>query len=448
MPIIRCLGLSKCYRTYVRPADRLLDGFRSFRTSFLGSKTRLVGREFWALRKVSFEVARGESVGIIGRNGSGKSTLLQLIAGILSPTEGTVHTRGSISALLELGAGFNPEFTGVENARLNAALLGLSAEEIEARLPSILEFAEIGEHVTQPVKTYSSGMYVRLAFSVMAHTSPGLLIVDEALAVGDAAFQAKCIAWIRSYLASGGSLLLVSHDVATVRALCNRAIYLEHGQVKAIGPAGDVTDQYLRDVHQSLNAALQAVQPAGCLGRDSAVSTVEENEAEFAAKCETFAAQWIKQSFGTGEARIRLVELFDEGGRSSDHFEFDAPMRLRIHVECLKACSASINYKIRDRNLVAVAGADFLIVEHGLLDMEPNRFYRVEYKTRLPLRAGDYSLRLSISYPIEKHAQAVFLDIVEVALPFKVLPSPLGHIYTQTYLPNSVSVHAIEATPG
>lgn len=445
MPIVRCAHLSKSYRTYARPADRLLDGFRSLSTSWLGRDARLIGHEFWALRDVTFDVNPGESVGIIGRNGSGKSTLLQLISGTLNPTEGTVHTRGSISALLELGAGFNPEFTGVENARLNASLLGLSVKEIEARLPSILEFAEIGDHVALPVKTYSSGMYVRLAFSVMAHTSPELLIIDEALAVGDAAFQAKCMAWIRSYKASGGSLLFVSHDVASVRALCDRAIYLEHGQVKAMGAAGEVTDQYLRDVHQTLNATLHADQPITQFRHNSVASATEENDGEFTEKCENFAAQWIKQPIGTGEARVRLVELLDEEGQSLNHFAFDAPVRVRIHVECLQACSASINYKIRDRTLVAVAGADFLIAEHGLLDMEPGQFYRVEYKTRLPLQAGDYSLRLSISIPIEKHAQAVFLDIVEVALPFKVLPSPLGHIYTQAYLPNSVSVRTIAA---
>lgn len=446
MPIVHCARLSKSYRIYTRPVDRLLDGFRSLWARWFGCDARLTRNDFFALRDVSFDVNPGESVGIIGRNGSGKSTLLQLITGTLEPSEGTVHTRGRISALLELGAGFNPEFTGVENARLNALLLGLSHEEVEARLPSIMEFAEIGDHIALPVKTYSSGMYVRLAFSVMAHTSPELLIVDEALAVGDAAFQAKCMTWIRSYKASGGSLLFVSHDIASVRALCDRVIYLEHGQVKAIGPTGEVTDHYLRDIHQILNVALGDNQPNANLCRNTVTNVLEESNAEFAAKCESFAAEWIKHPLGTGEARIRLVELLDEDGQSLNHFAFNASVRVRIYVECLQACSASVNYKIRDRTLVAVAGADFLITEHGLLDMEPGQYYLVEYSTRLPLMAGDYSLRLSISIPIEKHAQAIFLDIVEVALPFKVLPSPLGHIYTQTYLPNSISINTMVAS--
>lgn len=444
MPIVSCVRLSKCYRTYTRPADRLLDGLRALRQNWLGHEASLCGGEFWALRDVTFDVAPGESVAIIGRNGSGKSTLLQLITGTLNPTQGEVRTRGRIAALLELGAGFNPEFSGVENVRLNAALLGLSPEEIETRLPSILDFAELGDHITQPVKTYSSGMYVRLAFSVVAHTTPELMIVDEALAVGDAAFQAKCMAWIRRYKAGGGSLLFVSHDVASVRALCDRAIYLEHGRVKAIGPAGQVTDHYLRDIHQALNLALEVPDSGAAHPQEIRAISNEETNGDFSGKCNNFSDKWIKKPFGSGEARVRLAELVNENGLALDCVEFDEPVCVRIYVECLRACTASINYKIRDRNLVAVAGADFLIAEHALLNMEPSRFYKVEYKTRLPLQAGDYSLRFSISLPIEKHAQAIFLDIVEVALLFKVLPSPLGHIYTQTYLTNSVTVDALD----
>ena len=443
MPVASCVRLSKCYRIYARPADRLLDNFRSLWQGWRGREAQLAGGEFWALRDVSFDIAAGEAVAIIGRNGSGKSTLLQLISGTLNPTEGDVRTRGRISALLELGAGFNPEFSGVENARLNASLLGLSPEEIEARLQSILDFAEIGDYITQPVKTYSSGMYVRLAFSVVAHTTPELLIIDEALAVGDAAFQVKCVAWIRNFKAGGGSLLFVSHDVASVRSLCDRAVYLEHGRVKGIGPAGQVTDQYLRDIHESLNFALHAAKPAPHQLLEIHTESTTETDDDLAAKCKTFAEKWINTPFGSGEARIRFVELLDEHGLTCDCFEFNAQLCVRIYIECLQPCAASVNYKIRDRHLVAVAGADFLISEQELLNMEPGRFYRVEYKTRLPLQAGDYSLRLSISIPIDKHAQAIFLDIVEVALLFKVLPSPLGHIYTQTYLPNSVAVHAV-----
>ncbi|MES2877606.1 MAG: ABC transporter ATP-binding protein [Pseudomonadota bacterium] len=414
------------------------------RKNWLGSDVQLSGNEFWALQDVTFDIALGEAVAIIGRNGSGKSTLLQLIVGTLSPSEGRIRTKGRISALLELGAGFNPEFSGIENVRLNATLLGLSPEEIETQLPFILDFAEIGDYITQPVKTYSSGMYVRLAFSVVAHSKPELLIIDEALAVGDVAFQAKCMTWIRRYKAQGGSLLFVSHDVASVRTLCDRAIYLEHGQIKAIGPAGLVSDQYLRDIHQALNRTLQAPDSAPNYLKEIGSREIRSSDESFSRKCKFFAEKWANKPFGTGEARVRLAELFNAQGLTSDCFEFNELVCVQIYVECLQACTASINYKIRDRHQVAVAGADFLIVEHELLNMEASRFYQVEYKTHLPLQAGDYSLRLSISIPIEKHAQAIFLDIVEVALLFKVLPSPLGHIYTHTYLTNSVKVHSLQ----
>lgn len=216
--VIKVENLSKCYQIYDKPRDRLLQMLSQGRKKYY--------REFWALDKVSFEVSRGETVGIIGKNGSGKSTLLQLICGTLNPTSGSIKTNGKIAALLELGAGFNPEFTGKENVFLSASLYGLAQNEIQAKLPSITKFADIGEHFDQPVKTYSSGMYVRLAFSVIAHVDADVLVVDEALAVGDLFFQQKCMRFLHEFKARGGSLIFVSHDTAAVSALCERAILL------------------------------------------------------------------------------------------------------------------------------------------------------------------------------------------------------------------------------
>lgn len=200
--------------------------------------------EFWALKSASFEVKAGETVGIIGSNGSGKSTLLQMLCGTLNPSSGEISVRGRVAALLELGAGFNPEFTGKENVYLNAAILGLTLEEIDASYAAIEEFAEIGEFINQPVKTYSSGMYVRLAFSVAVHTKPSILVVDEALSVGDARFQAKCLDRIKQMKDSGVSILFVSHDVAAVRTLCDRALWLDKGCVRALGDVFPVTALY------------------------------------------------------------------------------------------------------------------------------------------------------------------------------------------------------------
>ncbi|MEP9317184.1 ABC transporter ATP-binding protein [Pseudomonas sp. LABIM340] len=434
--LIRCSALSKSFRQYSKPSDRLLDDLSHAWPRWLGGRPRNSANEFHALRGIDLTLNAGEAVAIIGRNGSGKSTLLQLIAGTLSPGSGTVQVRGRVCAMLELGVGFNPEFTGVENVRLYAAVLGMSGEEIEQRLPSIIAFAEIGDFVDQPVKTYSSGMYVRLAFAVLAHSDPELLIVDEALSVGDAAFQAKCMHWFRGFQEAGGSLLLVSHDVSTVRAICSRAIYLESGRIKAEGPCGEVTDLYLHDIHQTQNQVL--AQPAAY--SEGTAPNCQVTDAAYLARCQAFEQRWISRRQGTGDSRVRLVELLNASGEPSELFQFDAPAIIRIHVECLRSTAVSVNYKVRDRHLVSVIGADFLIAEQPLLTMQPGEIHCIEYRTRLPLMHGDYSLRLSITEPVDKHAQAVFHDIVEVALPFKVLPADRGWIYTQSYLPNQVSV--------
>jgi lipopolysaccharide transport system ATP-binding protein len=441
--LVRCEQVGKCYRLYRRPADRLNEDLRAIGARLLGRKFQPHVREHWALRQVSFEVGAGETVAVIGRNGSGKSTLLQTIAGTLTPTEGTVSVRGRVSALLELGVGFHPEFSGLDNIRLTAAVLGFPPDALAARLDSIVAFADIGQYIHLPVKTYSSGMSVRLAFSIAIHSEPELLIVDEVLAVGDIAFQAKCMARIRGFQQSGGSLLFVSHDVAAVRALCHRAIYLDRGRVTSIGPTGEIVDRYLRDLYQGQDGSMQT--PAGSFGGrvERQAMAAPAGVVPLTERFNAFSANCTKGDQGTGEAHVRLVEMLDEAGRLVEMAEFDAAVKIRIWVECIRACTVSINYKIRNRHLVPVAGADFLISGRPLLAMESGGLYFVEYATRLPLMDGAYSLRLSITKPIDKHAQAIFIDIVEVAAPFRILPSPLGKIYTNVYLPNTVSVREL-----
>jgi lipopolysaccharide transport system ATP-binding protein len=237
MPVaLRVDNVSKQYRTYARPGDRLKETL---------SRGRLRRhKEFWALRDVSFELEKGSTVGVIGQNGCGKSTLLQIVAGTLEPTHGSVSHDGRVAALLELGAGFDPEFTGVENVYMNASLLGLSRRETDRLFPSIERFAEIGEFLFQPVKTYSSGMYVRLAFAIAASVEPEILLVDEALAVGDAIFQHRCLRRIQELQERGTTVLFVSHDLAAVRALCSRAILLKAGSLVADGKPVDVLNRY------------------------------------------------------------------------------------------------------------------------------------------------------------------------------------------------------------
>lgn len=231
-------NVSKCFHVYERPVDRLLQGL-------FGRRRRLF-REFWALRDVSLEVFPGETVGIAGKNGSGKSTLLQIIAGTMQPTAGQVRVNGRVAALLELGSGFSPDFTGRENIRLNGTILGLRSEEVEQRMPQIEAFAELGDFVDQPVRTYSSGMYMRLAFSVAIHTRPDILIIDEALAVGDEAFQRKCFAKIEELKQNGATILFVSHSASSVTQLCDRAILLDRGARILTGKPKKVVAAYQR----------------------------------------------------------------------------------------------------------------------------------------------------------------------------------------------------------
>jgi ABC-type polysaccharide/polyol phosphate transport system ATPase subunit len=251
-PAIFVQGVSKAYRIWDNPAARLtaplLEAVAGVLPGATANWTRRKAskryRDFWALKDISFELNRGEAVGIIGRNGSGKSTLLQIIAGTLQPTEGNVQVNGRVAALLELGSGFNPEFTGRENVHLSASVLGLTRAEIDARFNDITAFADIGDFIDQPVKTYSSGMMVRLAFAVNTCVDPDILIVDEALSVGDAPFQAKCFRRLRQLIDKGVSLLFVSHDIGTVRSICSRALWLKGGRVEMWGEAKEVAREY------------------------------------------------------------------------------------------------------------------------------------------------------------------------------------------------------------
>lgn len=249
---IKVENLSKCYQIYDKPHQRLLQGF-------FGSKKQHY-KEFWALKDISFEIKKGETVGIIGRNGSGKSTLLQIICGTLMPTGGTVETYGRIAALLELGSGFNPEFTGRENVYLNAAILGLTQQEIDSRYEAIEHFADIGAFIDQPVKIFSSGMVVRLAFATAIHVEPDILVVDEALAVGDTAFQQKCLSRIRHMQREGVSILLVTHSSNTLIEYCDRGIFLKHGELIIDGPCRDVVKIYSNDLVEDEGGAIQALE--------------------------------------------------------------------------------------------------------------------------------------------------------------------------------------------
>jgi lipopolysaccharide transport system ATP-binding protein len=252
---LKANNISKCYHVYDQPLDRLKQYIMPALHRYRITPNSNYYREFWALKELSLEIAKGEAVGIIGRNGSGKSTLLQLICGTLTPTTGSIEVSGVISALLELGSGFNPEFTGRQNVFMNASLLGLTNRQITEKFNDIIEFADIGSFINEPIKSYSSGMMVRLAFAVAINIEPEILVIDEALAVGDAAFQRKCIRKIEELKNNGTTLLFVSHDIETIKRLCSRAIYLNKGDLIEFGEAKDVCISYEKDLFGGFNLA-------------------------------------------------------------------------------------------------------------------------------------------------------------------------------------------------
>jgi lipopolysaccharide transport system ATP-binding protein len=273
---IKVENLSKCYQIYDQPRDRLKQYILPRFQVALGQQPKQYFREFWALRDVSFEVKKGETVGIIGRNGSGKSTLLQMICGTLNPTCGGILTHGRIAALLELGSGFNPEFTGRENVYMNAAVLGLGKAEIEARFDDIAAFADIGEFIERPVKTYSSGMNVRLAFAVQAMVDPDIFIVDEALAVGDEKFQRKCFARLEVLKSEGTSILFVSHSSGSIVELCQKTLMLDHGRRLMFGPAAEAIRAYQKLLYASSDTQERLVREL--LAEQSLSDSVDEQK--------------------------------------------------------------------------------------------------------------------------------------------------------------------------
>jgi lipopolysaccharide transport system ATP-binding protein len=305
---LRIEKVSKQYRIYERPGDRLKE-----------SLTRGLLRrhkEFWALRDVNFEIESGTTVGIVGPNGCGKSTLLQIISGTLAPTHGDVWHDGRIAALLELGAGFDPEFTGVENVFMNASLLGLTRRETETLFPAIERFAEIGPFLYQPVKTYSSGMYVRLAFAIAASVEPDILIIDEALAVGDAVFQHRCLRRINELHERGATVLFVSHDAAAVRALCSRAVLLRAGSVIADGKPADVLNLYQKIIME----------------REQAYEAESSTQSSTPPPDETLAPLSYAYRHGDGSAEIMGAELTDAAPARVEIVESGEPLTLRTVV--------------------------------------------------------------------------------------------------------------------
>ncbi len=368
LPVIEFHDVSKSYPIYDSPSDRLKELLTLNRASY--------HRDFWALQNVSFDVHRGETFCIIGENGSGKSTLLQIVAGILQPTSGTARTNGRVAALLELGSGFNPEFTGRENVYLNAAILGLSTAEIDQRYAEIEAFAEIGEFIDQPVKTYSSGMTVRLAFSVAIHVDPDVLLVDEALAVGDIYFRQRCMRKVHELRARGVTILFVSHAIGDVKAIGDRTMWLDNGRIRAIGDTESVVSKYLAYMvekdSQFLGLARKAgdhPQPAAATQAPELVTTIPN----------------IDHRYGDGRAEIIGILVADPDGRPLHLLEPAAKIVVRISARAKEAVlNPNIGFMLRNHLGVDFAGSNTLREGHQLPEMWPGDTVTVDFHLTLP----------------------------------------------------------------
>lgn len=415
-------NLTKTYRIFAHPGDRLKQALTFGRVPF--------HRRFTALEDVSFDIKRGEIVGIIGRNGSGKSTLLQLICGILKPTAGSVRVNGRVSALLELGSGFNPEFTGRENVFFQGAIMGLSREEMAVRFDDIAAFADIGEFIDQQVRTYSSGMYVRLAFAVAIHVVPDILVIDEALAVGDAGFQNKCLSAVKRFRDNGAAILLVSHDMGAVRAVCDRAAFIRAGRLTAMGSSGKICDDHLRDVRMGEAVAASAT-PISRMKGDLQLPTGFQMG-------ETFMN--ASSRYGEGSVKVTAVEVLNEGGFPVEAVEFDQLVKICIHVLPLKNAEINIVYQLRDRTLIPILSGSALLTEGGPVPVAANHALIAEFTTRLPLMSGHYSILVQVVIPDEQGKGPTFLEVIESAATIEVLPRSPHQVWSKAYIENKLIV--------
>ena len=401
---IRVQGLSKCYGIYSNPRDRLKQFILPRLQRLIGQAPKQYFREFWALKDVSFEIKKGETVGIIGRNGSGKSTLLQMICGTLHPTSGSVQTHGRIAALLELGSGFNPEFTGRENVYMNASVLGLTNDEIDTRFDDIVAFADIGDFIEQPVKTYSSGMMVRLAFAVIAHVDADILVVDEALAVGDAFFTQKCMRFLRNFMKTG-TVLFVSHDTGSIKNLCNYAVWLEKGQVIQEGAPKEVCELYLEAFYEAQQGKSSTTKLRDFKPLDDLLPLKDQrlefiNASNLRNDLKIFKFDPDAASFGKGGAQIRDVRLLDEKEHSLAWIVGGEKVTLRITVHAFQDLDSPIvGFSVKDRLGQALFGDNtYLSFSENIVHCKEGSELRADFIFYMPLLpAGEYSITVAIA---------------------------------------------------
>lgn len=420
--VIKLTHLSKCYAIYDNPRDRLFQ--------MLVRQHKQYYREFWAIKDISFTIAKGETVGIIGRNGSGKSTLLQLICGTLDPTEGRIETQGRIAALLELGSGFNPEFTGRENVYMNAAVLGLSKREIDERYQDIIAFAGIDDFMEQPIKTYSSGMMMRLAFAVIAHVDADVLIIDEALAVGDAFFSQKCMRFLREFM-NKGTVIFVSHDTSSIINLCNRVIWLEQGQIVRQGEPKEVCNYYLEAYYESQQGKSDVTKKQFKISENQKSLTDQRldyiNHSNLRNDLQLFKFNPEAASFGKGGAQIQDVCFLNEKNEPLCWVVGGEKITLRVFAKAHQELHAPIiGFYIKDRLGQTIFGDNtFLSYKDNSVYCKQGQDLYADFNFYMPmLPHGDYSVCVAIANgDQESHEQHHW---IHDALIFKSTASSVG----------------------
>lgn len=444
-------SLGKKYDIYAQPTDRLKQMIVPRLRRMAGRGGKAFYDEFWALRDVTFNVRRGETVGVIGRNGSGKSTLLQMICGTLHPTEGSVKTHGRIAALLELGAGFNPDFTGRENVYLSGLLYGITETELRRRFDSILDFADIGDFIDQPVKTYSSGMYVRLAFAIAAHVDAETLLIDEALSVGDILFTQKCMRFLREFQ-QRGTLVFVSHDTSAVTSMCTRAVWLDGGRLVMDGTAKQVVENYLDKQHavdrassgESVllhnrvrtrpNDETRDARTTGASERiprdviDERMEVLSGTASRNLIEVFEFDPELAGSQFGAGALHIEGLSLTDEEGKSRKLVVGGEAVDLVVEAKVLHAVDGIImGFHVKNRLGQLLFGDNTYLVYRGSpVGAEKGATLRAHFRFRMPiLPSGDYSVDAAVATGTqEDHTQQHW---VHDALTFRSTRSTLSH---------------------
>lgn len=419
---IKVENLSKCYHIYDRPRDRLLQMLSRGRKQYF--------REFWALRDVSFVIKKGETVGIIGRNGSGKSTLLQMICGTLNPTSGSIMTNGRIAALLELGSGFNPEFTGRENVHLNAAVLGLDKDEIDSRFDDIAAFADIGEFMEQPAKTYSSGMMVRLAFAVQAMVDPDILIVDEALAVGDEKFQRKCFARLEELKSRGTSIIFVSHSTQQIVELCEKALLLERGVRLMHSSPLSVTRAYQKLIYAPSDRQAELINEyrnADVFG----IGKFEHQNTDLGEKSEadTYDSKLVpdtRTSYPLQGAEISSIKIMDSDGRNVNVLSMGREYRFVMSGHML-ADSRQVHFGLHIRAIsgVVITGQRYPEEGRHIEIIKNNEKFKIEFNVKMSLLPGTYFSGGGVWSTQDPNCLHRIMD----AMMFRVIPDIESHSF-------------------